>query len=145
MSNVSAVRSVACVHWRLRHLLKEHAVELPVQVTFRGMSNSAALEQAIQERAGKLDRFHPHVVSCRAVVEEVARHKQQGKEFVVRLDIKVPGGEVAINREHSEDPFVAVRDAFDAARRQLEDDARRKRGKVKAHTRRGPASDKAAD
>jgi ribosomal subunit interface protein len=110
-------------------------VELPVQVTFRGMPLSAALEQAIQERAAKLDRFHPHVVSCRAVVEEVARHKQQGKEFVVRLDIKVPGGEVAINREHSEDPFVAVRDAFDAARRQLEDQARRVRGDVKSHAR----------
>jgi ribosome-associated translation inhibitor RaiA len=110
-------------------------MQLPVQVTFHGMSHSAALEQAIQERAAKLDHFHPHVVSCRAVVEEASRHKHQGKEFVVRLDIKVPGGEVAINREHSEDPFVAVRDAFDAARRQLEDDARRKRGAVKSHAR----------
>ncbi len=99
------------------------------------MPRSEALEEAILDRAAKLDRFNPHVVSCRAVVEEVARHKQQGKEFVVRLDIKIPGGEVAINREHSEDPFVAMRDAFDAARRQLEDHARRKRGEVKSHTR----------
>jgi len=110
-------------------------VKLPVQVTFRGMPRSAALEEAIQDRAAKLDRFHPGVASCRAVVEEVARHKQQGKEFVVRLDIKVTGAEVAINRDHSEDPFVAVRDAFDAARRQLEDHARRRRGEVKSHTR----------
>jgi ribosomal subunit interface protein len=110
-------------------------MQLPVQVTFHGMAHSAALEQAIQERAAKLEHFHPHLVSCRAVVEEAARHKQQGKEFVVRLDIKVPGGEVAISREHSEDPYVAVRDAFDAARRQLEDQARRRRGDVKAHAR----------
>ena len=103
-------------------------MKLPVQVTFRGMPRSAALEKAILDRASRLDRFHPHVVSCRAVVEEAARHKQQGKEFVVRLDIKVSGAEIAINRDHSEDPFVAVRDAFDAARRKLNAFARRKSG-----------------
>ena len=108
-------------------------MQLPVQVTFHGMAHSAALEQAIQERAAKLEHFHPHLVSCRAVVEEAARHKLQGKQFVVRLDIKVPGGEIAVSREHSEDPYVAVRDAFDAARRQLEDHARRQRGDVKSH------------
>ena len=103
-------------------------MQTPVQITFHGMPASPALETLIRERAGKLGRFHPGVISCRAVVEEAARHKQQGKEFVVRLGIKVPGVEIAVNREHSEDAFVAVRDAFDAARRQLEDHARRKRG-----------------
>jgi ribosomal subunit interface protein len=107
-------------------------MEIPIQITFHGLANSPALEAAIRERADKLDRFHHHVMSCRAVVEEVARHKNQGKEFAVRLDIKVAGGEVAVNREHSEDAFVAVRDAFDAARRQLEDLARRQRGDVKS-------------
>jgi ribosomal subunit interface protein len=108
-------------------------MEIPIQITFHGLAHSPALEAAIRERAAKLDRFHPHVMSCRAVVEEVARHKNQGKEFAVRLDIKVAGGEVAVNRERNEDAFVAVRDAFDAARRQLEDLARRQRGDVKSH------------
>lgn len=103
----------------------------PVQVTFHGMPQSAALDTAIRQHAGKLDRYHPHMISLRAVVEQVARHKQQGKEFSVRLDIKVARGEIAINRDHDEDPFVAVRDAFDAARRKLEDHARRQRGDVK--------------
>lgn len=107
-------------------------MEIPIQITFHGLAHSPALEAAIRERAAKLDRFHPHVMSCRAVVEEVARHKNQGKEFAVRLDIKVAGGEVAVNRERNEDAFVAVRDAFDAARRQLEDLARRQRGDVKS-------------
>lgn len=106
-------------------------MQIPVQVTFHGMAQSAALDTAIRQHAGKLDRFHPRVMSMRAVVEEVARHKHQGKEFSVRLDIKVAGGEIAINRDHDEDPFVAVRDAFDAARRKLEDHARRRRGDVK--------------
>src|SRR5512132_3097487 len=104
-------------------------MELPIQVTFHGMAHSAALEEAIKERAAKLEHFYPHLVSCRAVVEEAARHKQQGNEFVVRLDIKVSGSEFAINHDRSEDPFVAVREAFDAARRQLDEHARRVRQK----------------
>ena len=108
-------------------------MELPIQITFRGMASSAALEAAIREKADKFEQFHPHIMSCRVVIETAARHKQQGKEFVVRLDIKVAGAEIVINREHSEDPFIAVRDAFDAARRKLEDHTRRQRGDVKSH------------
>lgn len=104
-------------------------MQLPVQITFHGMKHSDALELAIQERAAKLEHFYPHLVSCRAVVEEGARRQRQGKEFVVRLDIKVSGAEVAVNHDHAEDPFVAVREAFDAARRQLDEHARRVRQK----------------
>lgn len=106
-------------------------MQTSLQVSFHGMAHSAKLEQAIRERLDKLARFHPHLVSCRAVVEKKARHKHQGKQFVVRLDIRVAGAELVANRDHSEDPYVAVRDAFDAVRRQLEDQARQQRG-VKA-------------
>jgi ribosome-associated translation inhibitor RaiA len=109
-------------------------VRLPAQITFHGMRHSAALEETIRERTARLERSHPQLISCRAVLGHAARHKQQGKEFVVRLDIKVSGAEVAINRDHSEDPFVAVRDAFDAARRKLNALARRKNGAAKRRT-----------
>lgn len=106
-------------------------MQLPIQVTFHGMAQSGALDAAIREHAGKLERFHPHLIGLRAVVEHVARHRQQGKEFSVRLGIAVKNGEIAINRDHDQDPIIAVRDAFDAARRKLEDHARRRRGDVK--------------
>ena len=102
-------------------------MQIPLQITFHGIVPSPALEQAIRKRAARLERFHPHLMSCHAAVEQTARHKQQGKEFQVRLDIKVAGGEVVVNHDHSEDAYVALRDAFDAARRQLEDLARRQR------------------
>jgi hypothetical protein len=60
----------------------------------------------------------------------------------VRVDLTVPGGELAVTRGPSplhqahEDPLVAIRDAFDAARRELMDYARRQRGQVKAHAAR---------
>ena len=106
-------------------------MELNAQITFHGMKHSAALEQVIRERTDKLAQVYPQLTSCRAVVEQSARHKQQGKEFIVRLEIKAPGPDIAINRDHSEDPFIAVRDAFDAARRKLDALARRKSGAAK--------------
>ena len=108
-------------------------MQLPVQVTYRGMVSSAALEDAVREKAAKLEQFHPRLTSCRVVIEEAARHKTQGKQFVVHVDLTAPGGEIAVNRDHDEDVYVALRDAFDAARRKLEDFARVQRGDVKRH------------
>ena len=71
------------------------------------------------------------------------RHKRQGKQFSVHIGVRVPGGEIAVTREHDEDVHVALRDAFDAARRRLEDYVREKRGDVKKKSgvrrARGPA------
>jgi ribosomal subunit interface protein len=108
-------------------------MKLPVQITVRDVDASDAVEARIREKAADLERFHPHIVSCRVVVERGAKHKHQGKPYVVRLDIGVPGSEIVVNRDEHEDVYVALRDAFDAAKRQLEDkrkleeDARRQR------------------
>ncbi|HET7362955.1 MAG TPA: HPF/RaiA family ribosome-associated protein [Burkholderiales bacterium] len=112
-------------------------MDLPLQITLRGVAHSDALERLIRERAQKLQRFHPHLVSARVVVELAGRHQHQGKQFSVHLDLKVPGAEIAVDHQHDEDPRVAVRDAFDAARRKLEDELRVQRGDVKRHTREG--------
>jgi ribosomal subunit interface protein len=108
-------------------------MQLPLQLTLRGIAHSEAIEAAVREKADKLGQFHPHLISCRVVIELAGRHRRQGKQFVVRLDLKVPGEEIAINRDHHEDLYVALRDAFDAARRKLEDQAREQRGEVKKH------------
>jgi len=108
-------------------------MQIPLQITFRHMDRSDALEAAIREKAQKLDEFYPRIMSCRVVVEEVAGHKRQGKLYDLRIDLKVPGHEFAINRDHNEDIFVALRDAFDAAKRRLEEEARVQRGDVKVH------------
>jgi ribosomal subunit interface protein len=108
-------------------------MQLPVQITYRGMESSAALDDAVREKAAKLEQFHPRITSCRVVIEQPAHHHRKGKEFVVRIDLTAPGGEIAVNRDHAEDVYVALRDAFDAARRKLEDFAREQRGDVKHH------------
>jgi cold shock CspA family protein len=83
-------------------------MQLPVQVTYRGMESSAAIEDAVRDRAAKLEQFHPRIMSCRVVIEQPARHKRQGKEFVVHVDLKVPGGEIAVNRDHDADVFAGT-------------------------------------
>jgi ribosomal subunit interface protein len=108
-------------------------MQIPLQISYRGMQSSAAIDAAVREKAAKLEQFHARIMSCRVVIEQPGRHQQQGKQFVVHIDLTVPGGEIAVNRDHHEDVYVALRDAFDAARRKLEDFAREQRGDVKHH------------
>ena len=113
-------------------------MQIPLQISFRGMEPSAALEAKIREKAEKLDQFHDHIMGCRVVVEQIGLHRSQGKLFQVRIDITVPGAEVVVSWDRGldhahEDVYVALRDAFNAARRQLEDRLQRTRRKVKNH------------
>lgn len=108
-------------------------MQIPVQITIRDMEHSEALETRIREKAHKLDEFFNHIMSCRVVVEMPHKHHHQGKQFNVRIDIGVPGSVIVVNRDHAEDVYVALRDAFDAAKRQLEDYVRKVRGDVKKH------------
>jgi ribosomal subunit interface protein len=108
-------------------------MQTPLQVSFHGIAHSDAVYNAIREKAEKLERYYEHIMSCRVVLELPARHRRKGKQYAVRIDLKVPGGELAVTREHDEDLQVALRDAFDAARRRLEDYARGRRGDVKHH------------
>ena len=95
-------------------------MQIPLQITLRNIRGSAAVEAAIRRRAAKLERYYRKIVSCRVVVEIPSRHKHQGKEFVVRLDIKVPGSEIVITHDHHVDLYAALNDAFHAAQRRLE-------------------------
>ncbi len=111
---------------------------VPLQITFRNMDSTEVIEDEIRDKASKLDHFYDRITSCRVVVEVPHRHHHKGIAYHVRVDVKVPGWEVVINREptkHSthEDVYISIQEAFDAARRQLQDYARRQRGEVKGH------------
>lgn len=108
-------------------------MELMLQITTRDIPHSEALESHIRQKAEKLEKFYPHIMSCRIVVELPHKHHHQGRLFDVHIDITVPGSELVVNRTAHEDVYVAVRDAFNAATRQLEDYARRQRGDSKTH------------
>jgi len=113
-------------------------MEIPLEVTFRNTSGSQALEANVREHAARLDRYFDQIMRCRVMVEAGHHHHHKGNLYHVRIDITVPGNEIVVSREPAghhahEDVYVAIRDAFDAARRRLEDHARRIRHDVKYH------------
>ena len=124
----------------------------PVQITFRKMGVSPALEQEIRSRAAWLETFYPGIVGCRVLLEIPHRRRKRGRPLHVRLELSLPGEDVIVNHEPTldatarpaprksdeldgrhKDAHVAIHEAFDVARRRLEDVARRQRGDVKTH------------
>jgi cold shock CspA family protein/ribosome-associated translation inhibitor RaiA len=111
---------------------------IPLQITFKGMGPSEAIEADVRGKAEKLERFSDHLMSCRVVIEAPHRHGHKGRLYHVGIDLGVVGGELAVTHEgplnHAhEDVYVAIRDSFDAAVRRVEDYERKRRGKVKTH------------
>lgn len=101
---------------------------LSLQITFREMDPSPALETRIREKAARLERLAPDIERCHVTIGAPHQHHRQGRLFCVRIALHGPGCEIAVTREgqadHAHgDAFVALRDALDAALRQAEDQA----------------------
>ena len=98
-------------------------MQIPIELTFRNMAPSAALEHAIREWAAKLDEVLA-IQRCAVVVELPHKHRRHHMPFQVHLSISIPGHHVSVtrgSRAEYQDPYLAVADAFRAARRQLLD------------------------
>jgi cold shock CspA family protein/ribosome-associated translation inhibitor RaiA len=114
-------------------------MQIPMKITFHGLNQDDALERWIREWAAKLESIYPRISRCDVAVE--APHSRQGPQYHVRIDLTVPNGEIVVSRdpgpsEAHRDPYVAVRDSFRAARRQLDDYVGRNlRGDVKTRVR----------
>jgi cold shock CspA family protein len=130
---------------------------IPTQINFRGLAHSETIEADIHERIAWLEQFYGGIVRCRVLVEIPHRHRYDGRHFQVRIDITVPGGapivvshepslhgplkDVAETEHHKDTEIeavhryahVAIHEAFNVARRQLQDFAREQRGLVKTH------------
>lgn len=132
----------------------------PLQITFRHMDTSPAVEARIRDEVDSLEQHFGRITSCRVVIEEPHR-RQRGNEYHISIDLHVPGSQIVVNHEpvgpatavggrmpeeepekeawkkegdeHPEhkDIYVSIRDAFAAARRQLDDYAEKLRGETK--------------
>ncbi|MEJ2061064.1 MAG: HPF/RaiA family ribosome-associated protein [Gammaproteobacteria bacterium] len=113
-------------------------MNLEPEITFRDLERSPAIEAKVLERIERLDRYYSKIMGCRVMIEARHRHQHKGKLYHVRVDVTVPGHQLISSREpperqSHEDVYVAIRDAFNAMDRQLEDFGRRQRGDVKTH------------
>lgn len=104
---------------------------VPVQITIRDIPASERLETIIREKAEKLSKFNPHIQSCKVVLDVPQKHKQQGKLYCLHIDLIVPRKAFSVNHQFDEDAYVAVRDAFLAMTRQLEEYTRKERGRFR--------------
>jgi ribosome-associated translation inhibitor RaiA len=103
----------------------QRTVTIPVQITFRHMESSTAVETRVRELANHLGVFSDRIQGCRVVLDSPHRHHHQGKVFAVKVQLNLPGEDVVVDmerpqRDGHEDVYVVIRDAFDAAKRQLQ-------------------------
>lgn len=104
-------------------------MQSPVTVTFRNIDPSPAVEANARKAAAELEKFHPRIVGCDVVIEAPEKRKVSGRDILVRLKISVPGPDVRVSRrvgvaKADENVQLALHQAFDAARRMLEDQVR---------------------
>jgi ribosomal subunit interface protein len=108
-----------------------------LQIAFRNLEPSEAIAARIRQRVAWLERFFSRIISCRVIVEAPHKHHHSGNIYHIRVNLRVPGKEIVVSRnpefhEAHKDMYVAIRDAFDEVRRELEDHARRRRVEVKS-------------
>jgi ribosomal subunit interface protein len=112
-------------------------MQTPLQITYRGIGSSDAIQSYVRTRADKLERFSQRITGCHVTIEIPHRHKRHGHHYRVRIDIVVPGDALVATRDpaprkQKEDLYASIDAAFDEAQRLLEDRVRRQRGDVKS-------------
>lgn len=108
-------------------------MKTPVHIQFHDMEASPALERSAREHVRKLELLAPDIMACRVGIDLEQKHKHQGRPYGVCIDLTLPGQELVVNRVHDEDVYVALRDAFDDMKRQLEEFVRQRWGQEKQH------------
>jgi ribosomal subunit interface protein len=113
-------------------------MQTPLRITYRNVDQSDAIDSRIRQRVDRLERLYDRITSCHVVVDKPHRHGNKGKIYEVRVLLDVPGKEIAVYREgrndHAhEDVYVALRDAFDATERRLEDFDRKRDHRTRVH------------
>jgi ribosome-associated translation inhibitor RaiA len=126
----------------------------PLQVTFRNMAVSSVLEEEVLARSRWLETFCPEIIGCRVLFEVPHRHRAAGRPVHIRIELSVPGDDIIVRHRPTKplvlrdlapeirtdappsphkDIIAAIHDAFDVARRRLEDQLRRRRARKTAH------------
>jgi putative sigma-54 modulation protein len=106
-------------------------MQIPLQVSFRNITHSNAVENRIREKIKKLEQYTNQITSCRVTIGTPHRQNTTGRLYHIRVDLVLPGEKLVVARDPAnyahKDVYVAIRDAFEAVRRQLKKSLRQKR------------------
>lgn len=120
-------------------------MQVPLEVTFRDMEPSEAVENHVRDYVHKLEKFCNHIDSCRVALERPHRHQNKGSDYRVRIDLTIPPGhELVVTRDAGEgdvhdDLYKVVHDAFKTAERRVKKLAERQKEHVKSHPEQQPS------
>ena len=114
------------------------------EISFRNFEATNGIRDLINEEVAKLETFYDRIIGCSVMMEVPHRRHEEGNLYHVRVRMTIPGRQLVVSRDPSghhahADPYLAVRDAFAAMRRRLDEYAQKRRGKVK--TDEGPPTD----
>lgn len=118
-------------------------MSLTPDISFRNMEPSVAVEARVREKVQWLSRHFDRLTHVRVTIEAPHRSHLKGKIYHVKIAMGVPGQpEMVINNEpeanHAhEDVYVAIRDAFDTARRRVDDIAEQRSPRARGSGRKG--------
>jgi ribosomal subunit interface protein len=107
-------------------------MQTPLRLTFRRLGPTPGIVAYVRRRADKLEKLCARITGCHVAIETPHRRKSHGHHYRVRIDLSVPGDEIAVTRlpdahVQNEDLYAAIDDAFDRAARVLRDSIRRRR------------------
>lgn len=109
------------------------AVQTHLRVNVQGLVLSEPMKLRIAEKFARLDRYYRRITGCTVSVTEAKSGKRHGRLFHVRVAVTLPMRTLAVTRQRGPTLSVAIREAFDAMRRRIQDYARVMRGQIKAH------------
>jgi ribosome-associated translation inhibitor RaiA len=109
-------------------------MQTALEITFRGMTPSPAVEAAVATWVERLEHVYDRIQHCHVWIDLPHHHRRHGTPFQVKIALTVPGAEAVVTHHEDLDVYLALTDAFLAARRQLQDHAQIRRGDVKHHT-----------
>jgi ribosome-associated translation inhibitor RaiA len=107
-------------------------MQVPLEITFRGMTHSPFVDVAVATWLERLSHVYDRIQHCHVRVD-LPHRRRPGLPFQLKLTLAVPGTDGVVVQAESTDVYLAIADAFLAARRQLQDLVHMRRGEVKRH------------
>jgi ribosome-associated translation inhibitor RaiA len=108
-------------------------MQVPLNIVFRHMEKSDAVEERIIQKLDKLEDSYGEIISCNVVIEQVNKNQNQGRLFNIRINLNLPKKEIVITHQKDEDLFVVVRDALNSLTHKIEAHFDKLKNLVKDH------------
>ena len=101
-------------------------MQVPLDITFQNSEPSETIRSEVERQAKRLEKFHDRITSCHVTVVAPTMRRRKGELFAINIRVAIPHHNILVSKTHGDAPehehvMVAIKDAFAAAQRQIED------------------------